>query len=85
MHRAAEVVANWSRWPPGEETFGWLNPLVDQLLFTLDDLERDARAGIAPDLGMAAFMNEESSTQYRRIREAAEEAFRQAPPEWSAC
>jgi hypothetical protein len=85
LDRAAEIVDNWPRWPPGEETFGWLNPFVPQLLTNLDDIERDARAGIAPDAEWVALMNEEIATGFMRIREAAEEAFRQAPPEWSAC
>ncbi len=85
LNRAAEIVANWSRWPPGEETFGWLNPFVPQLLTNVDDIERDARAGIAPDADWVALMNEEIATGFTRIREATQEAFRQAPPEWSAC
>lgn len=85
LDRAAEIVENWPRWPPGEETFGWLNPFVPQLLTNVDDIERDARAGIAPDADWVALMNEEIATGFMRIREATQEAFRQAPPEWSAC
>jgi len=85
LDRAAEIVDNWTRWPPGEETFGWLNPFVPQLLTNVDDIERDARAGTTPEAEWVALMNEEIATGLMRIREATQEAFRQAPPEWSAC
>lgn len=85
LDRAAEIVDHWTRWPPGEETFGWVNPFVPQLLTNVDDIERDARAGIAPDADWVALMNQEIATGFMRIREATQEAFRQAPPEWSAC
>jgi hypothetical protein len=82
---AAELIDNWTPWPPGQETHALLDVLVRHLQTTLDDIERDARAGLAPDAGKAAFVDAETAAQYQRILEASQEAFAQAPPEWAGC
>jgi hypothetical protein len=82
---AADLIADWTPWPPGEETHSLLDALVRHLQTTLDDIERGARAGVAPDAGKAAFVDAETAAQFQRILEASEEAFAQAPPEWAGC
>jgi hypothetical protein len=82
---AAEIVANSIPWPPGEETRSLLESLLRHLATTLEDIERDAQAGIAPDAGAAAFVDAETGRQFQRILEASQEAFAQAPPEWAGC
>jgi hypothetical protein len=79
LKRAAEIVDMWTPWAPGEETGSLLRPFVRHLLANLDTIERDAQAGIAPDAGQAAFVDDESRRQFARILEAARLLIGESP------
>lgn len=81
----AELLDNWTPWPPGEATHNMLFPFVRHLLNNLEAIEFDAKGGTAPDAGFAALVDAESVTQFAQILEASQEAFSHSPPEWAGC
>jgi hypothetical protein len=79
LARAAEIVGMWTPWPPGAETGSLLGPFIRHLLANLDAIERDAQAGVAPDAGEAAFVDDESRRQFARILEEARLVIGESP------